>query len=171
MDSRISGAIGGAGKGAQIGSAFGGYGMAVGAVAGGLFGGLMGGGEDEARKLANLQRQMIREQDKETERRQTRELAQAKGTMIAQVGASNILYSGSTRRHVSAYEQEFKRQMAWDRKVSMQNEKVAKYGGQAAVSQIEKAGLSSMLSGISAAAGAGAFGTYSSKDGYTPPWG
>jgi len=171
MDSRISGAVGGAAQGAAAGSAFGPVGIGIGAVAGGLFGGLFGGGgEKEAKKLARLQQKLIYAQQKEQERRQQRQLAQDIGGMTAQVGASGILMTGSTKRYVNEYELEFRRQMAWDRKKAEYDAQTAKYGGQVAVSQIQSAGMQNMFGALGSAASADAFGTF--EDGkYKSPFG
>ena len=171
-DSRITSAVGGAGQGATIGAKIGGpWGAAIGGILGGVGGFLSGGGEDDAKKLAKMQADIIMRTSAENQRVMRRQMERDVGFSRAAVAASNILETGSSARFIKGMEDEWRRNMAWERGKARTEARMARKGGQIAASKIEAAGLSAAIGGIGAAAGAGLFGSYT-KDGYKwDPWG
>ncbi len=156
IDSRTSGAIGGAAQGAAYGSAFGAVGTAIGGIAGGLAGLLGGGGESEARKLARMQVKMIRLEAAEQERRRLREMSRQLGHTRAAIAASNVLQTGSAARYTNEMEAEYRRQLAYDRYAARQQERMARKGADVASSQIQAAGIGTMIQGFGSLGAAGA---------------
>ena len=152
--SQYTGAIGGAAQGASAGSAFGPYGAAIGGVIGGVSGFLGGGGEDEAEALAEKQVYLIQQTSKENQRRMELALQQKMGYAEAAAGASNIqVGSGSSKRYRKVLESTGRTDMAWEKERSRLEAEIAKDMGQAAASQIQSDSMSSMIGGLTKAAG------------------
>lgn len=148
QQSQITSGIGGAAQGAAIGSSFGPVGAAVGGVLGGLAGFLGGGGEDDAKELARDRARMIALQGEQNARQMQLQRGQAVGLGRAAIGASNIQFSGSSKRYLRALDNEFSKQIAWQRTKTKMEERQALKGGDVAASQIQSMGISSMLSGL-----------------------
>jgi len=146
-------------------------GAGIGAVAGGLFGALSGGGESDAKKLAEEQARLIRKTGIENQRRAELEMEQVLGGAKAAIAASNILFTGSSKSYYNELAGQMRADISWNREQAMIEERVAKRGGQVAASQIQRSGLSSMVTGLGSAAGSGALGSWTKAGGYTPPWG
>lgn len=171
LDSRVSGTIGGAGQGAATGMTIGGpVGAGIGAVIGGVMGGLGGGGEKKAKRLAEHQAKIIRRTAEENERRATLEMEQVLGGTKAAIAANNILFTGSARNYHQQLESQLNVDIEWEATKARMEEKLALMGGQAAASQIQASGITSMVKGLGSAASAGAFGSYSKAGGYQSPW-
>ena len=168
---KATGAIGGAASGASAGAAFGPYGAAIGGVVGGITGFLGGGAEDDAKKLAKLQADMIGKATEENLRTARMEMGRAVGGAVATVGASNLQFSGTSKQYTNAMAAEFKRNMNWQRVKGSMEAEAAKMGGTLTANKIEAAGVSSMMSGLGSAAKSGLLGSYNKDEGYTwDPW-
>lgn len=146
--SQFTSAIGGASQGAAIGSTFGAPGAVVGGIVGGLAGFLGGGGEDEAKELARDRARMIALQGEQNARQMQLQRGQAVGAGRAAIGASNVQFSGSSRSYLRALDNEFSKQISWQRTKTKMEERQALKGGDVAAGQIQSMGISSMLSGL-----------------------
>jgi hypothetical protein len=152
--SRVTGALGGAGQGAAAGAAFGPYGAAIGAGLGAIGGLLGGGGEDKAKELAEEQAALMMRYEAENQRRLGLELRKLIGGNKAASYASNLIQSGSTKTFQDVQQSTFRNDMAWQAYTAKKSAEAVVEGGREAASSIKRAGIGSMISGFTAAAGA-----------------
>lgn len=124
---------------------------AVSSIAGGI------SAKDAAEKAGEYQANMIEVTAAENERRRRLELQQKLGLITANVGASNVLMSGSSKRYHDEFESQYRAEMAWDKTKSRIEARMALKTGQTA-------GDSAMYSGIGNAVGFAAqgYGAYQS---------
>tara|TARA_R110001592_G_scaffold38609_2_gene127301 strand:+ start:13749 stop:14270 length:522 start_codon:yes stop_codon:yes gene_type:complete len=171
ITSQQSGAIGGAAQGASIGTSIApGWGTVIGGALGGVAGFFGGGGEDKAEQLAEDQARFIEMAARENRRRATLEMNQVLGGTKALTYASNLQDVGSPRRYRTALETQFRNDMAWESYRARVEADMAREGGQLVSDQISRSGVASMFGGLSVAAGAGVFGSYTKTGGYKGPF-
>lgn len=113
---------------------------AVSSIAGGI------SGKKAAEKAGEYQAKMIEVTAAENERRRRLELEQKMGLITANVGASNVLMSGSSKRYSDEFESQYRAEMSWDKTKARIEARMAEKTGQAA-------GSAAMYSGIGSAVG------------------
>lgn len=126
--------------------------MALAAVAAGLSvaSGVAGffGSKSAADKAKSLTRQQLWAKDQDTiynRRVLQEEQERFMGEMRASWGASNLLYSGTTRNYFSAVEAQLNREMQAFEDQALAERKAIRYGGKATASGIRNQGISSLL--------------------------
>lgn len=124
-----TGAASGAASGAMVGGP---YGAAIGGIVGGISGMLQGKEADRARSLAKMQARLKAMETGENLRRMRLEAQQMLGVSRAAIGASNIQFSGSAKRHHYALMSQAAADRAWVQESARIEQRIIRKGGQAA---------------------------------------
>ena len=132
-------------------------GIAIAAV--GVGSSLIGGAKaaKRAKKIGRRNAELIRETAEENLRRMQIARGQKVGAAKAGVYASNVQYSGTSKKYVEALDQQFISDMAWEQRKSRLEERLARAGGQAAASTIQSSALTSAIGYVGQAAQSGLF--------------
>jgi hypothetical protein len=105
---------------------------AVGIAAVGAVSSLAGGaaGQKAAEEAGKRQAELIKQTSAENIRRRKLDLEQKLGTINAQVGASNIMMSGSAQRYKNVFAANTLGEMRWDEQKARLDAEMARKGGQ-----------------------------------------
>ena len=128
------------------------------AAAAAVIGGVMGSrsakkAAKKAKKLARAQAGLIEEETAENLRRMGLEADQVLGMTTARVGASNLMMSGSVKRHRAALEVQMASDMDWVARKGAADAANVRAGGSQIADNIRSRGRADLIGGVGQAIG------------------